>query len=86
MNTQKVKSMLGDEFPEAEIEVIRDDHEHEKSEGAHFGLVVTSDEFEGMSRVNRHRAVHDVLGDSIGDEIHAVEIRAQTPEEAEERD
>jgi len=83
MDTQRVKSLLHGAFPGAEIEVIRDDHEHEKSQGAHFGLIVTSEEFDGMSRIDRHRAVHDVLGDSIGEEIHAVEIRAQTPEEAQ---
>jgi BolA protein len=45
--------------------------------------VVVSDDFEGMSRVDRHRTVYDALGDAMGGEIHAVEIRARTYEEAE---
>ncbi len=82
MKKEDVESLLRNEFPEAEIEIVRDDHEHEKSEGAHFGLIITSDKFEEMSRVDRHRAVYGALGDAMGGEIHAVEIRAQTHEEA----
>ena len=82
MEAQKVESLITDAFPDAEIEVISQDHEDERSDGDHFGLVIVSEEFEGMSRVDRHRAVYDALGDAMGGEIHAVEIRAQTPEEA----
>lgn len=83
MDTQKVQDIIHEEFPEAEIDVVRDDHEDERSDGAHFGVVVVSDEFEGLSRVDRHRRVHNALEEFIGDEIHAVEIRAQTYDEAE---
>ena len=83
MEAQKVESLISDAFPDAEIEVISQDHEDERSDGAHFGLVITSDEFDGMSRVERHRTVYDALGDAMGGEIHAVEIRARTPEEAD---
>lgn len=82
MESQKVESLIRKEFPEAEIEVVAQDHEDERSDGDHFGLVIVSEDFEGMSRVDRHRAVYDALGDAMGGEIHAVEIRAQTPEEA----
>lgn len=82
MDAQNVENLIHEEVPDAEIDVIRDDHEDERSDGAHFGLVVISDKFEGMSRVDRHRVVHDALGESLGGDIHAVEIRAQTNEEA----
>jgi BolA protein len=82
MDPQKVENLIREEVPEAQIDVVRDDHEDERSDGAHFGLVVISDEFEGMSRVDRHRVVHEALGEELGGDIHAVEIRAQTHEEA----
>ena len=82
MESQEVENLIRDAFPKAEIEVISQDHEDERSSGDHFGLVITSEKFDGMSRVERHRAVYDALGDAMGGEIHAVEIRAQTPEEA----
>ena len=83
MDAQEVESLIHDEISDAEVEVIEEEHEDERSDGAHFGVVVVSDEFEGMSRVDRHRAVYDALGDTMGGDIHAVEIRARTYEEAE---
>jgi stress-induced morphogen len=83
MEAQEVENLIRNEFPEANVEVVSQDHEDERSDGAHFGLVITSDEFDGMSRVERHRTVYDALGDAMGGEIHAVEIRARTPEEAD---
>ncbi|MDY7082075.1 MAG: BolA family protein [Halobacteria archaeon] len=82
MNSQKVKEIIEDSIEDAQVEVVSQEHEDEKSEGEHFGLVVVSPAFEGENKVNRHRMVHKALGDSLGDEIHAVEIRAMTPDEA----
>ncbi|MFW5983935.1 MAG: BolA family protein [Halobacteria archaeon] len=82
MDAQEVENLIHDEISDAEVEVIEEEHDDERSDGAHFGLVIVSDDFEGMSRVDRHRAVYDALGDAMGGDIHAVEIRAQTPEEA----
>jgi BolA protein len=83
MDPQEVESLIHDEISDAEVEVVEEEHEDERSDGAHLGVVVVSDDFEGMSRVDRHRTVYDALGDAMGGEIHAVEIRARTYEEAE---
>jgi len=83
MTPEEVRKRIEESFEDADIDVIEEEHDDERSEGAHFGLVVVSDDFEGMSRVDRHRAVYDSLGDAMGGEIHAVEIRAQTYDEAE---
>ncbi len=82
MDTDDVRELLEDELPDCEVEVVRDDHDDERSEGAHFGVDVESLAFEDEPKVERHRRVHRALGDSLGDEIHAVEIRARTPDEA----
>ncbi|MFW5930076.1 MAG: BolA/IbaG family iron-sulfur metabolism protein [Halobacteriota archaeon] len=83
MDVDAVRELVEAEIEDASVDVVRDDHDDERSEGAHFGVSVVSPEFEGMSKVERHRRVHAALDDHIGDEIHAVEIRARTPEEAE---
>jgi stress-induced morphogen len=83
MESQEVSERIESEMPDADVEVVEEDHEDERSDGAHFGVVVVSDGFEGMSRVDRHRAVYDALGEAMGGEIHAVEIRARTHDEAE---
>jgi len=47
----------------------------------HFSLVVVSDAFSGAGRLARHRAVLDRLADLIPHPVHALAIRAYTPDE-----
>ena len=47
--------------------------------GDHFRAVVTAPAFEGLSRVQQHRLVYDVLGDEVGGAIHALALKTQTP-------
>jgi len=48
----------------------------------HFELVVIAAGFDGKSLVDRHRMVYATLGALVGNEIHALSIRALTPGEA----
>jgi len=50
--------------------------------GGHFAVHVVAACFAGQSRIARHRMVNGALGDAFRDEIHALSIRAETPEEA----
>jgi len=45
-------------------------------------LSVTSDAFEGVSRVSRHRKVYGLLADELSENVHALSITTQTPAEA----
>ena len=49
--------------------------------GDHFRAEVVSDRFVGLSRIERHKLVYEVFGDDVGGAIHALSIRASTPEE-----
>ena len=48
-------------------------------EGRHFSLRVTSERFNGLSRVARHRVVYDALRNLIPQGIHALAIDARAP-------
>ena len=50
-------------------------------DGTHFRSIVISDKFAGKNMVQRHQMVYQALGDKMGREIHALSIRALTPEE-----
>ena len=50
----------------------------------HWSLHIVSARFEGQSRVARQRLVYKALGDLMDNPIHALQIKAQTPEEAVE--
>jgi len=47
----------------------------------HFSLTIVSDRFSGAARLARHRAVLDRLADLIPYPVHALAIRAYTPDE-----
>jgi BolA family transcriptional regulator, general stress-responsive regulator len=49
--------------------------------GGHFSLVIVSEQFAGLSRLARHRAVMDRVGDLIPNPLHALVVQAYAPEE-----
>jgi BolA protein len=49
--------------------------------GGHFSLLIVSEQFTGLTRVARHRAVLDRVGDLIPYPVHALAIRAYAPDE-----
>jgi stress-induced morphogen len=54
----------------------------EKWDGKHFYLVITSDKFEGLSRIDRSRKVHAILDDLLtNDSIHALRLKLRTATE-----
>jgi BolA protein len=48
----------------------------------HFRVVVVSAAFEGKSPVDRHRQINAVLRDELAGPVHALAIKALTPDEA----
>lgn len=80
-----IRERLSRLAPDA-LEVFDDSHEHAghagaKDGGGHFQLVIVSRNFAGKNAVARHRLVYEALGDLIPKQIHALAIRAYTPEE-----
>ncbi len=68
------------------IEVVDDSALHAghagAREGGHYRLLIVSAEFSGKSTVLRHRLVYTAIGDLKRSRIHALSIRALSPEEA----
>lgn len=57
-------------------------HAGAKGGGGHFRLTIVSARFRNESTLARHRLVYAALGSLMRREIHALAIRALTPEEA----
>lgn len=53
---------------------------HDGSGNSHFAVYITAEKFEGMSRVDRQRAIHDCLAEDLKT-IHALAITARSPSE-----
>ena len=69
------------------IELIDDSEKHRGHGGhnpageSHFSLFIESAAFDGKSRVERQRMVHQALGELVGNRVHALSIRAKAPGE-----
>lgn len=72
----KLESLMKQGFPHAEIKL--DDM---LGDADHYGVTLVCDSFDGLNRVQRHQKVYKVLGDLMGGDLHALSIRARTPDE-----
>ena len=84
---ERMRALLEVAFAPQLLEIGDDSHKHAGHSGGaqghgHFSMRIVSVAFEGMSPVARHRAVYAALGDMMQTDIHALAIRAQTPDEA----
>jgi len=84
--TEMIEARLRDAFAPASLEVIDQSHLHAghagaRSGGGHYDVIIVSDKLEGKSQVARHRMIYDALGDMMHAQIHALSIKAYTPDE-----
>jgi len=56
-------------------------HSGAASGGGHFAIVIVAPSFEGLSRVERHRAIYAALRPEMGTAVHALAIEALAPSE-----
>ena len=75
MNSDTIRHLIEQGLPGARADVRGDD-------GVHFEATVVSDAFRGKLPLARHRMVYATLGDRMGGEIHALQLKTVTPEEA----
>jgi len=54
-------------------------------DGQHFEAIVVSDEFAGLSRIQRQQRVNKSLGDRITGDIHALSMKTFTPQEWQDK-
>ena len=74
MNSEQIENLLRETFPQALVRVDSDDN-------VHFSAKIVDAGFAGLSRVARHRRVHDAIGPALGREIHAMSLSLRTPDE-----
>jgi BolA protein len=94
---QKIERKLTDAFQPERLEVINESHLHaghhhvesghhaefDGSGETHFRVRIIAGSFAGMSRIDRHRAVNDLLKDELSiDRVHALAIEPAAPGEA----
>lgn len=82
-----IAARLTDQLAPSSLQVINDSHHHAGHMGddgtgeSHFTVIVESDRFVGLNRVQRQRLVNQALADLLSSRIHALAIRARAPGE-----
>jgi len=84
----RIRALLGEALQPQWLEVADDSHKHAGHAGArggqgHFSVDIVSTAFTGKLPLARHRMVYAALGNMMQDDIHALAIRARTPDELE---
>lgn len=74
MNPQEIARLIEAGLEDATARVVSDDN-------THFEALVVSAAFDGKRPLARHQLVYRTLGTLVGNEIHALSIRALTPDE-----
>ena len=83
---ERIRQVLESAFAPSLLVVNDDSHKHAGHAGArggqgHFSVDIVSAAFAGKLPLARHRLVYAALGDMLQTDIHALAIRARTPEE-----
>lgn len=80
---EEINNKLRLAFAPMNLEVINESHQHSVPQGAetHFKVIIVSENFRGLSLVQRHRAVYEALKIEIASGVHALAIHAMTEEE-----
>ncbi len=78
--TEEIRRALEAAFAPTALQVVDESERHRGHAGyqeggeSHFKVVIAAPVFGDMSRVARHRAVHDALGKDLIGRIHALAL------------
>lgn len=79
MMLQKIETALAALQPQ-ELRVEDESHMHSRGKESHFKVLLVSDAFSGVRKVQRHQKVYGVLGDLM-QQFHALALHTFSPEE-----
>lgn len=83
-----IREKLTRAFAPVSLTVVDESDRHAGHAGAHpggeshFRVEIVSAAFAGHGRIARHRMVHEALAEELAGRVHALAIRAATPDEA----
>ena len=84
---RRIYAKLEREFSPSELQVIDESNQHAGHVGSrpggetHFRVLVRAVAFEGKSRIERHRMIHEALAEELAGGVHALAIFAHGAQE-----
>jgi BolA family transcriptional regulator, general stress-responsive regulator len=79
---EQIKSKLQKAFEPEHLELLNESHMHAGlATDSHFNLLLVSQHFRGLRKVQRHQAVYKELGEELAGPVHALALHLYNPEE-----
>lgn len=82
---ERIRALVQDRLQPLRLDIRDDSAAHAGHAGGggkgHFRLVIVAPCFSGRTLLQRHRLVHDALAELLVEEIHALALVTQAPEE-----
>jgi BolA protein len=84
----RIEEKLRAALDPVELDVIDQSQAHAghagaASGGGHFRVLIVADAFEGLSQVQRHRKIYEILADEMKSAIHALSMSLSSRSEYE---
>ena len=83
---ETIRQQLSTAFAPTYLDIVDESHRHKGHAGAasgagHFNVTIVSEQFAGQATLARHRLVYQAVDNLMPSEIHALSIKALTPDE-----
>jgi BolA protein len=81
----RMQEKLNAAFSPTSLKIVDDSDKHKGHAGhreggeSHFTVVIESQAFAGMGRVERQRMINKVLADELAGPVHALSVQASAP-------
>jgi BolA family transcriptional regulator, general stress-responsive regulator len=86
---EQLKTMLTDALDATAVVIEDDSWQHaghggapQQTEATHLTITVVSPRFEGVSLIDQHRMVNDLLTEARATHLHALQLKTLTPQQA----
>ena len=80
---ERIEQILANAVSPLHLDVLDESGNHSVPDGAqsHFKVTVVSPQFEGQTRISRHRLINDLLAAEFAGGMHALAIHTYTEQE-----
>ena len=75
MDAAEIERLIREAMPDAEVRI-----EDLRGDGDHYAAYVSSQSFQGKSRVQQHQLVYQALRGAMGDQLHALALQTSVIE------
>ena len=76
MKSVEIERLIREAMPDGQVRI-----EDLRGDGDHFAAYVTSQSFQGKSRVQQHQLVYQALKGAMGEQLHALALQTSIPED-----